>query len=100
MNRLFVAIALILRNVWVWCHLNWLAVHRGPGIYIREELLRLGEMLLWLQTFVEDEFELCVFKNIPPPSAFTLVSRSRIILYARSRVGSEDASSTSTSYPA
>lgn len=45
---LYVAIALILRNVWAWCHLNWLALHRG-GVIIRDELLRLGSMLLWLQ---------------------------------------------------
>ena len=65
---LFVGLALILRNVWVWCHLNWLAVKRGRGIYLREELLRLGEMLLWLQHLVEEEFGLCMLKNIPPPS--------------------------------
>ena len=67
LRLLFVGIALILRNVWVWCHLNWLAVCRGPGIYIREELLRLGEMLLWIQTLVEEEFGLRLHKAIPPP---------------------------------
>lgn len=64
---LYVAIALILRNVWVWCHLNWLAVRRGPGIFIREELLRFGEMLLWLQNLAEQRFGLSVSKTIPPP---------------------------------
>jgi hypothetical protein len=64
---LYVAIALILRNVWVWCHLNWLAVRRGPGIILREELLRLGEMLLWLQHQAQERFGLCVCKDIPPP---------------------------------
>lgn len=66
---LFVALALILRNVWVWCHLNWLAVRRGRGIFIREELLRLGEMLLWLQELVQHEFDLCLEKPIPPPDS-------------------------------
>ena len=64
---LFVAIALILRNVWVWCHLNWLAVRRGPGIIIREELLRFGEMLLWLEHLATEEYGLCLQKPIPPP---------------------------------
>jgi putative transposase len=64
---LFASLALILRNVWVWCHLNWLSVHRGRGIFLREELLRLGEMLLWLQELVEQEFQLCLEKPIPPP---------------------------------
>ncbi|MGE0377801.1 MAG: hypothetical protein AB7Q45_20505 [Planctomycetaceae bacterium] len=31
----------MLRNVWVWCHLNWLAVRRGPGIVLHNDLLRL-----------------------------------------------------------
>lgn len=64
---LFVAIALILRNVWVWCHLNWLATRRGPGIILCEELLRLGEMLLWLQHQAQERFGLCISKDIPPP---------------------------------
>jgi hypothetical protein len=67
---LFVGLALILRNVWVWCHLTWLAVRRGPGIYIREELLRLGEMLLWLQETIELAFGLRVAKGVPPPPEF------------------------------
>ena len=70
LRLLFVGIALILRNVWVWCHLNWLAVRRGPAIYIRDELLRLGEMLLWIQTLIEEEFGLCMLKGIPPPTSF------------------------------
>lgn len=65
---LFVAIALILRNVWVWCHRNWLAVRRGPGLDIREERLRMGEMLLGLEHWVKEEFGLCLPKAIPPPT--------------------------------
>ena len=67
LRLLFVGIALILRNVWVWCHLNWLCVKRGAGIYLREELMRLGEMLLWIQTLIQEEFGLCLTKDIPPP---------------------------------
>ena len=64
---LFVGFALILRNVWVWCHLNWLADRRGRGIYLRSELLRLGEMTLWLQHLAEVEFGLVLMKIIPRP---------------------------------
>jgi putative transposase len=65
LRLLYVGIALILRNVWVWCHLNWLAERRGCGVYIRDELLRLTEMLLWLQHLVEQEFGICIEKAIP-----------------------------------
>jgi hypothetical protein len=65
LRLLFVGLALILRNVWVWCHLQWLAERRGPGIVIHDELLRLREMTLWLQHLVEKEFELCTSKAIP-----------------------------------
>lgn len=55
---LYVAFALILRNVWVWCYFNWLAVRRGPAVLLRDELLRLGELLLWLQNRAEKRFGL------------------------------------------
>ena len=62
---LFVAIALILRNIWVWCHLNWLALRRGRGVIIRDELLRLGELMLWLQSLIQQELGLNDSKKIP-----------------------------------
>jgi putative transposase len=65
LRLLFVGLALILRNVWVWCHLHWLAERRGPGILIHDEILRLREMTLWLQHLVENEFELRISKAIP-----------------------------------
>lgn len=65
---LFVAIALILRNVWVWCHLNWLAIRRGRGVIMRDELLRLGELLLWLQHLIQQELGLNDSKLIPQPT--------------------------------
>ena len=49
---------MLLRNIWVWCHLCWLAERRGRGIYLNLELLRLREMTLWLQYLVETEFGL------------------------------------------
>lgn len=69
---LYVAIALILRNIWVWCHLNWLALRRGRGVIMRDELLRLGELMLWLQDFIQQELGLNTSKQIPrPPSQQT-----------------------------
>jgi hypothetical protein len=65
---LFVGLALILRNVWVWCHFEWLAVRRGRGVILRDQLLRLGELLLWLAHLVEQEFGLVLSKTIPHPS--------------------------------
>ena len=62
---LFVGLALILRNVWVWCHFEWLAERRGRTVIIRDELLRLGELLLWLAHLVEQEFGLVLSKTIP-----------------------------------
>jgi hypothetical protein len=64
LRLLFVGLALILRNVWVWVHLNWLAERRGTGIRLRDELLRLREMTLWLQHLVEAEFGLLTLKPI------------------------------------
>ncbi|MGD9857817.1 MAG: hypothetical protein AB7U20_22980 [Planctomycetaceae bacterium] len=59
------AFALILRNMWVWCHLNWLAVRRGPGIVLRDDLLRLRKMTLWLQHPEAVAFGLVLTKLIP-----------------------------------
>lgn len=64
LRLLFVGLALLLRNVWVWCHLCWLAERRGRGIYPKLELLRFREMTLWLQHLVTEEFGLRVSKSV------------------------------------
>jgi hypothetical protein len=64
LRLLFVGLALILRNVWVWCHLNWLAERHGLGVRLRDELLRLQEMTLWLQQLIIAEFGLLTLKPI------------------------------------
>ena len=64
---LYVGIALILRNVWVWLHRTVLARPRRGGREIRLDLLRFRRMLLWLAHVVEEElgvrdsvtFQLC-----------------------------------------
>lgn len=65
LRLLFVGIALILRNVWVWCHLNWLADRRGRGIQLHPELLRLREMTLWLEYLLIEQYQLILAKPIP-----------------------------------
>ena len=46
---LFVAIALILRNVWVWYHWEVLSSPRRGGRRLNLERLRLKTLMLWLQ---------------------------------------------------
>lgn len=53
---LFVGIALLLRNVWVWLHLEVLAQRTAAGIRYCLERLRLRAMLGWLQRLLEDLF--------------------------------------------
>jgi hypothetical protein len=50
---LFVGLALILRNVWVWLHRTVLARPRRGSREIRLDLLRFRRMLLWLAHEVE-----------------------------------------------
>lgn len=53
LRLLYVGIALVLRNVWVWFHWECLAVpHRG-GRRVILSRLRLRQMLLWLQHVAE-----------------------------------------------
>jgi putative transposase len=53
LRLLYVGIALVLRNVWVWFHWECLAVpHRG-GRRVLLSRLRLRQMLLWLQHVAE-----------------------------------------------
>jgi putative transposase len=64
---LYVGIALILRNVWVWLHRTVLARPRRGSREIRLDLLRFRRMLLWLAHVVEEKlgvrdsvtFQLC-----------------------------------------
>jgi hypothetical protein len=44
----FVALAFILRNVWVWIHHTRLALGSGDGMTLRLELLRFKRMLDWI----------------------------------------------------
>jgi Transposase DDE domain len=55
LRLLYIGVALVLRNVWVWFHHQVLAVPRRGGRKIVLELLRFRTMLLWLVHVVEAE---------------------------------------------
>lgn len=56
LRLLFVGLALILRNVWVWLHWMCLAVSHGGWVELRLEQLRFRRLLLWLQHYAERLF--------------------------------------------
>lgn len=56
LRLLFVGLAFILRNVWVWIHLYCLAKHIRGKLLIQLERLRFRRMLLWLQLYAEHLF--------------------------------------------
>lgn len=49
---LFVAVALLLRNLWVWIHATKLAEGRGATMTLRLELLRFKQLLDWIAQYV------------------------------------------------
>jgi len=53
---LFVGLALILRNVWVWLHLFYLASTSRGRLDLKLERLRFRRLLLWLQHYAESRF--------------------------------------------
>ncbi len=53
---LYVGIALVLRNLWVWLHYTILSMPRRGGRVILLERLRWETLLLWLLHVVEEAF--------------------------------------------
>jgi putative transposase len=53
LRLLYVAVALLLRNVWVWLHWQVLAERRGSGRRVDTNRLTFRTMLLWLQHLAE-----------------------------------------------
>jgi hypothetical protein len=49
LRLLFVAVALILRNLWVWIHATMLAEGGGESLTLHQELLRFKRMLYWIE---------------------------------------------------
>lgn len=66
LRLLFVGIALVLRNVWVWLHQTLLGIRRGRGVQLRLGLLRLRTMLLLLQRCAEAVLG-CTEQHAPRP---------------------------------
>jgi len=56
LRLLYVGLALILRNVWVWLHRTCLGVRHRGRIELRLERLRFRRMLVWLQHYAEKLF--------------------------------------------
>jgi hypothetical protein len=59
LRLLYVAVALLLRNVWVWLHWQVLAERRGAGRRVDTNRLPFRAMLLWLQHWAEDLLGVC-----------------------------------------
>jgi len=53
---LLVALALLLRNLWVWIHERVLGRRRGTGVQLQLHLLRFRTLLLMLQRCAEETF--------------------------------------------
>jgi IS4 transposase len=58
LRLLFVAIALILRNVWVWLHAEVMAQPRRGALHLRPESLRLDRVLIWLVIEIAKHYRL------------------------------------------
>jgi hypothetical protein len=55
LRLLFVVVALLLRNVWVWIHETLLAEGHGDSMTLHQEKLRLRRMLSWIALEVVDQ---------------------------------------------
>jgi hypothetical protein len=67
LRLLFVGVALILRNVWVWLHAEVIAQPRRGGRYLQAASLRLNRMFcgLWLRSLsIIDSYEVFRFTAI------------------------------------
>jgi putative transposase len=56
LRLLYVGLALLLRNEWVWLHFEVLSTPRRGGRWIRLERLRLRAMLHWLLQVIEETY--------------------------------------------
>ena len=67
MRLLYVGIALVLRNLWVWLHYAVLAMPRQGGRVIVLERLRWETLLLWLLHVAEETFGVADSHHAPYP---------------------------------
>ena len=68
LRLLYVGIALILRNVWVWLHWELLAVRRRGRRYVDLSRLVFRQMTLWLQHDAERRLGICDEIVVQQPS--------------------------------
>ena len=59
LRLLYVGVALLLRNVWVWLHWEVLAHRRRGGRRLDLDQLPFRAMLLWLQHLAEEMLGVC-----------------------------------------
>jgi hypothetical protein len=62
---LLAALALLLRNLWVWAHEQILSTRRGSGLQLRPHLLRFRTLLLLLQQCAEEALGRAETPNTP-----------------------------------
>jgi putative transposase len=70
LRLLFVGVALVLRNVWVWVHDQLLAGRRRGGRVYHPERLRFKPLLDWLRQVAEQVLGVCdsiAAEELPPP---------------------------------
>lgn len=58
LRLLFMGVALVLRNVWVWLHAEVMAEPRRGAQYLRPASLRFARLLLWLMMEVASHYRL------------------------------------------
>ena len=63
LRLLFVGVALVLRNVWVWLHAEVMAQPQRGARQLRPQSLRFARLLLWLMMEVARHYRL--LRNIP-----------------------------------
>lgn len=54
LRLVFIAVALILRNLWVWIHATWLAEESGETMTLHLECLRFKRLLDWIARSVDN----------------------------------------------
>ena len=74
LRLLFVALALVLRNVWVWVHYAYLAGRRRGGRLYRLGRLGFETLLDWLRDVAEECLGVCeaVAAEVPVPTPLTI----------------------------
>jgi hypothetical protein len=63
LRLLFMGVALVLRNVWVWLHAEVIAQPQRGARQLRPQSLRFARLLLWL--LIEVTRHYCLFRKIP-----------------------------------